>query len=388
MADKAQATVMARPFLTGTRPQEQHVYDNTVAMTTGSTSLPLYTVPTDGFLRGFYLYVQATVPSTNSATVAFTEDAPWNAIQNISFNDVSNRPIIGPMTGFDLKTCIKFGGYSFKDDAQDSVLYSVTTGSGATGGNFSWMLHIPVEFVKRNGLGSLTNINAASVFNISMTLAASTDVYGTAPTVLPNVRVRIQQQSWMESNGKDAYGNPASANPPAVDSTQYWIKQTYTLGSGSTTQQLTQFDGLVRNIVFILEDSNGSRVQGESDFPDPLRVKYDSVIPFDRYKDVWRREVEEDFGYTGARPTTTANTSAAISSSQSFKDNGVFPLAFNKDFGLKNGAENGFGYLYVSSGTRLVFDGTIGGSGAHTLTALINYVNPAGGDAKALTGGR
>lgn len=387
MADKAQATVMARPFITGTRVQEQRSYDETKTMTTSEQSFPNYNVPTDGFLRGFYLLVDGTT-SGNSATVAFTEDAPWNVLSNITFEDTSSTPIIGPMTGWELKTCIKFGGYSFKDDAQDSTTYSVTTGSGGTGGSFSWTLHIPVEFVRRNGLGSLTNKSAASVFKIKMSLAASGNVYGTAPTTLGTVRVRIQQESWMESNGFDAFKNPASPNPPAVDTIQFWDKQTYVVNAGAVQQQLTQLDGLVRNYLFVLEDSNGSRVQGESDFPDPLRLKYDSVIPFDRYKSIWRREVEENFGYTGARPTTTANTSAAISAGASFQDNGVYPLAFNTDYGLKNGAENGFGYMPVSSGTRVVFDGTISGSGAHTLTVLVNYVKPAGANPKAITGGK
>lgn len=387
-APAAAAMAATRPFLTGTRPQEQHIYDNTKAMTTSSQQLPQYVVPTDGFLRGFYIQVTGTVPSTNSATVAFTENAPFNVLQSISFNDVSNRPIVGPMSGWELKTIIKFGGYTHSDDAQDSVSYTAVTGSGATGGNFSFILHLPVEFVQRNALGSLTNINAASTFNIGITLAASTDVYGTAPTALPNVRIVIQQESWMESNGHDPYGNPAQSNPPAVDTTQFWIRQTYTLGSGATSQQLTSFDGLVRNIIFVLQDSNGSRVQGESDFPDPLRLKYDSVIPFDRVKAIWARQIEEDFGYTGARPTTTANAAATINPGGSFRDNGVYMYPFNKDFGLKPGDEQGYGYMYVSSGTRLVFDGTIGGSGAHTLTALINYVNPAGGNALAITGGK
>jgi hypothetical protein len=44
--------------------------------------------------------------------------------------------------------------------------------------------------------------------------------------------------------------------------------------------------------------------------------------------------------------------------------------------------------MYVSAGTALRFDGTINGSGSHTLVALMNYVNPAGGNALALTGGK
>ncbi len=387
MAETKAAPVQLRPFLTGTHGQETHIYDNTVTQTTGTVNLPIYNVVTDGFLRGFYLFVQCTTAG-NGATVVFTEDAPWSALTNVTFQDVNQRPIIGPLSGWELKTCIKFGGYTFHDDAQDSVTYSVTAGSGATGGSFAWMLHIPIEFVKRNAIGSLTNINASAVYSVKMDLAPSTDVYSTPPTTLGSVRVRLQQESWMESNKMDPKGRPASPDPVGVDTQQYWIPQRYSnQAAGSMNLELNQIDGYVRNFLFVTEDSStGSRVTGETNFPDPFRLKYDNVYIADRLKDVWRREVEENYGYTGARPTTVANTSAAISAGASFKDNGVFPLAYNDDFGLKNGAEQGYNYLYASTGTRITLEGTLGG--ASNVLVLVNYIRPAGGDILRLTGGK
>lgn len=384
----AQAQQMAaRPFITGSRQIESHTYDETKSMQAGSVSMPKYDLVTDGYVSGLYIWVQATT-SANAATVAFKQDAPWNMLGVVEFADVSNRPIAGPWSGWELKTAVKFGGYSICDDPQNSVTYTATAGAGATGGSATFMLVVPIEFVHRNALGSLTNLSNAAVFRLNMTLAAATDVYSTAPTTNPSVRVRIHQEGWMESAGHDPFGNPSATEPPAVDSVQYWEKQSYTVNAGSQNFRLTPFEGHVRNLIFVMRDSTGDRIQGDADWPDPLRLHYDATVPVDRLKDIWKRKHEEWFGYVAAAPATAANQSAALTGGESFRDPGVWVLPYNRDFGLRPGAEQGFGYMYVSSGTALRFDGTIGGSGAHSMDLLINYINPAGGNALALTGGR
>lgn len=369
------APVMAtRPFITSTFEIETHTYDNTTAaLQTSSVTLTPYDVVTDGYLAGIYVWVVATTAG-NSAATAFQPNAPWSVFQTIQFSDVSNRPIVGPMSGWELKECIKYGGYSFSGDPQQSQTYSATTGAGATGGSFAFILHLPVEFVHRNALGALTNLSNAAVFRLEMTLAPIVQVYSTAPTVAPSVRVRVEQQGWMESNGKDARGRPAATTPLAVDSVQYWERQTYPVNAGAQNFRFTPFEGQVRTLLFVLTDGAGSRSVGETNWPDPLRIHYDSVVPIDRFKSIWQREIEEDYGYVAALEAAGG------------KENGVYALSWAKDFGLQVGAEQSFGYLPVSSGTATRFDGSVGGAG--TLTALWNYINPAGGNDLALTGGR
>ena len=62
----------------------------------------------------------------------------------------------------------------------------------------------------------------------------------------------------------------------------------------------------------------------------------------------------------------------------------MFPLAFNKDFALRPGAETRRGYLATGDGSRMEFRGTFGA--ASTFTILANYVNPVGGDDARITG--
>jgi hypothetical protein len=111
--------VMRRPFIAGTRTVDKSTYDETKTLTTSTQTLRVYECDPNGFLSGAYILVEA-VTAGNSAAVAFNPNAPLNLIQQITFNDTNNKPILGPMSGFDLGTCQKYGGYAHSDDPKQS----------------------------------------------------------------------------------------------------------------------------------------------------------------------------------------------------------------------------------------------------------------------------
>jgi hypothetical protein len=368
-----------RPFITGTRTIDRAIYDNTTSMAANPVKLPTYALDTDGFTSLMYVVVQATA-SGNSATVAFKEDGPFSAILSLQFSDTNNKPILGPVTGHDLYLICKYGGYGFNDDAKNSPNFSVTTGAGGTGGSFTFVLRVPIEIVHRDGFGSLLNKSASAVYKLDITLAGSADVYSTAPTALPSVRTRVQQVGWMDSDQQDVYKNPADPNPPALNSIQYWDKQTLVVGTGSMNQQLNTFSGLVRNLIFELRTSTGTR--SDNDWPDPFELHYDKTVPVSRLQAAWKEMTGVDYGYSTATETNTSVNAI---------DRGVRALPFTKDYGLKPGAESRFGYLPVTSATSLVMRGSVGtvdSSSAHTFNVFVNYVWPANGDPKSITPGQ
>jgi hypothetical protein len=368
-----------RPFITGTRPIDRQIYDNTTVMTTGTVRLPTYTLDTDGYTRGMYILCEATAVNTTASTAAFTEDGPFIAFATIQFSDTNNKPIIGPMTGHDLAMVVKYGGYAFSDDAKNSCAYSVTTGTGTSGGSFRFIIRVPIELVRRDGLGALLNKSASAVYKLDLTLNTLASVYSDDPTTSVSIRTRIQQFGWMDSDKVDYMKNATDPNPPALNTMQYWDKQTLVVNAGAINLPLNTFNGLVRNLVWELRDSNQSRTAGDNDFPDPFEVHYDKTVPVSRNKNVWRHMITEDFGYSAATEATATPLS---------RDNGIYPLPYNVDYGLKPGAESRFGYLPVSAATSVVARGTVGGSGSHTFNVFVNYVWPANGDPKSLTGGR
>lgn len=367
--------VLRRPFVAGTRSVDKSTYDESKVITASTQTLRTYECDPNGFLGGAYILVEC-VTATNAATVAFQPNAPFNVLDQITFNDTNNKPIVGPMSGFDLYVATKYGGYAHSDDAKQSPVYSVTTGAGATGGSFTFILRLPVELVHRDGIGSLPNKSASATYDVSIQIAPSASIYSTAPTNAGTVRVRIAQFGWMDPNTTDMKGNPVNQNPPGVQTTQYWAKQTYPLNNGFVSFRLGGIDSMLRNLIFIL-DNAGVRTTADADFPDPFTFGYETSQPVNRIKNVWRHMIGEDFGYVG-----TVDLAGG-------RDSGVYPLPYNKDFGLKPGAETRMGYLPVSSATTLNVSGTMGSSGSSkTLTVLVNKVVPANGDPMVLTGGK
>jgi len=371
--------VPLRPFKIGAQTIDDEAYDVTVTLTAGTQTLtPQYEVPSTGFLNDIYILVQATCTG-NTATVTFDEDAPFTVIDRITFTDTNNAEIVGPIGGWDLYVIDKMGGYRFQDNPVASPRYFATTGTGGTassGGSFEFVLRVPIELVPRDALGSLPNKSSSTPFKVKTTVAASTSVYGTAPTNLPSVRFRMTPQSYWEPTANDGSGNPVAPQPPGVNTTQYWNVTDYTVNAGAMSPQLTSSVGFpIRNLVFVLRDSNGSRSQGESDWPDPFKLQLQSNILVDRIKALWQHYLAQDYGLTGAVGDGYTSAGLLLNS----KDNGVYTLPFNRDFYPKPGWENRRSYLRTTDGMRLKALGSIGGSGTHKLTVFTNYIGVGAG---------
>lgn len=369
---KAAAPVQLRPFFTGSLDLETHTYVKTGSVTTSQTPLDTFYPKTNGFLADLWIDV-AVVTSGNSASVAFNEDYPLRFVSNFQLSDTGGQPILGPMTGWELAMFVKWGGFSFSDDPRQSQTYSATTGTGATGGSFNFILQVPVQFVRREPLGPLPNTNSNNAYAVDITLATTAQTYSTAPTAAGTYTVKIYQDSYRQSSGFDAQKNATVKTPPGLGAVLYLRRNTMDVSAGSVDEQINQQEGSYRSLMLCLRDSTGSRSQGDSDWPDPCQIQFNNDVPYDRTKRFWIRRQERDYGYTG-----TVETAGG-------RDNGLYVLPFITDHGLKAGSEDRYKYLSVSAADTLSFRGTVGGSGTHVLTSMFNYVRPPGGNIKGLT---
>lgn len=382
--DAKNKPVALKPFRVGVQEIDDEPYDVTVTLSQSTQSLtPQYEVPSTGFLNDIYILIEntvtsstATATSTSTGVGVLAADGPYNVIDTIIFTDTNNSEIIGPITGWDLYVIDKWGGYCFQDDPEANTdLFTSTTNataSSSAAGSFSFMLRIPVELVPRDSLGSLPNKSASTPFKVKVTVASIATVYANSATVGGSCRFRMTPVSYWEPTATDGSGNPVSNQPPGVNTTQYWNKTDYTVAAGSFSTLLTNSVGFpVRNLGFVLRDSNLSRAQGESDFPNPFKLQLQSNIIIDRLLKVWKRRITEDFGYGAAGDAANG------------KDNGLYWEPYNKDFYPKPGWETRRGYLRTTDGMRLQAKGTIGGSGTHTLTVFTNYVGLGAGTSLA-----
>lgn len=375
--DKAQV-VAARPFVTGTRTLESEVYTQTVTQTTGTQALQPYEFQVDGYLSGALIRVTATTAG-NAAATAFEADGPFNVLQSVVVEDIGGKQILGPLDGWKLYVLNRFGGFVYNADAKNSRSYTVTTGAGATGGSYRFILRVPIQVRRRDAMGALPNRNASATFKLKLVLNNIDAVYSTNPTNAPSVNVQVQQHGWATSDQRDYKGNGVSPTPNGVGSLLYTDVETIQLASGAFNQRMSTFGGLLRVLIFELRDSNSSRAQGETDWPTLFEMEIDKVKAFSRSTVTWGELMSEDYGFDNTAESTTAKTA---------KPDGVYVLHWLDDFGLQPGAENGFRYQPVTPSTAIQLIGTIGGAGAHTLGITKNYMSPVNDDPRQLTGGR
>lgn len=371
-AGKKQAAPPPRPFRIGVKSHEEINYDTTVTQTAGTQDLPVLEIPPAGFLRGIYILVEAF--STNSAATSEYADnnAPFSLIDTVTLEDTNSKPIVGPFNGYDLYLVNKYGGYAFSSDPKQSPAYTSTVGAGDNTINF--VLRIPVELVARDALGALPNKSGTNKFKVRVRVAPSSAVFTTPPTEALSIRVRMVQEDWWEPDTTDLKGRPLAQNPPAVQTTQYWTKGVYSIGSGDQRIQIQQGLGyLLRNLIFVnYPNSSVARTSTtDGNFPDPATLQFEANILFDRLRLLWRDQVAKKYGYTAAVETAGG------------RDYSVYPLPFTDDFGNQVGSETRRGYLATADASRLEFRGSFGA--AANFVVLANYVAPSGGDDARIT---
>lgn len=370
------AAAPPQPFRVGAYENEQNDYDETVTMRTATTNFPNEIVEPNGWLRGMWFLFEC-VTAGNSANVAFNADAPQCAIDKITWKDVGNREVFGPMTGFQWGEVMKWGGYFEIGDPRSDITFQAVTGTGATGGSFTMVLYLPIEVVGRDALGDVENKSSSSSFKVEIVLAASTTIYSTSPTTLGTVQLRISLDGYTEPDGADGFGRPLSQAPPAAGTLQYWTVEDDDMSAGNATYLIQNGLGYsLRNIIFHFTKS-GVRSTADPDWPDPLTLSFGKIQLFQRYTKLWQSRMGKVYGLN------TTNTDVSMG-----RTLGVYPVWFTQDFGFKPGAELRNGYLNTKPGNVLKWQGTIGGSGTHTLNTLVNYVIPPGNDPMRLRASR
>lgn len=383
---KAAAPVALKPFRIGVQSIDEDPFDRTVTLNAGTQNLDQYEVSADGFLQDVYILVEnsvttstATATSTSTGVGVPNADDVFMVIDSITFTDTNSSEIMGPITGWDLAMIMKYGGYCFQDDPRANPdLFNVTTNataSSSAAGSFNFILRVPVELVPRDSLGVLPNKSSSTPFKIKITVASISEIYANTATVGGSCRFRFLPKQYWEPTAQDGSGNSVANQPPGVNTTQYWNVTEYTVQSGKLSQLLTNSVGYpIRNLGFSLKDSNGSRIQGESDFPDPFQLQLQSNMVINRAKKLWKKQLTEDYGY-GAGQGITSGTGDGFHQ----KDNGLYWETYAKDFGPKPGWEMRRGYLRTADGMKLKALGAIGGTGVHKLKVFTNYVGVGAG---------
>jgi hypothetical protein len=356
------------PFRSGTQGTlSQDGYTNTTTPGAGTQQLPNYTPSSNYLIRGIYVQVQATA-SGNSATVAFQPDMPLGIFSTVEWDDTGGNPVLGPFDSYTLATVNKYGGYQTNGDPRNSAVYSVTTGSGSTGGSFSQVLFVPIEAVSRTGMGALMNTSSDSTYTLQLTMTTSAAIYSTAPTTIPAVTTKCYLSGWWKGNNSSA-----TPTPRLVGSTQYHVRGTYNSLNGAEQFQVKQGLGQAIRTVYLLNYDVSSGNRSSTDFPDPFQWIYKGTNLVNWSRNIWQDQMSRQWGLSGSLDAANG------------LDTGVFVYSFATDFGTKPGDEIGSSYLLTAQGDMNQFVGSWNGNSK--LFVVVNYMASVTGSNSAFIPG-
>lgn len=343
-----------------------------VTLSASQQNLPIIQAGVGGYLRFIELLVNVSATG-NSAAVAFQNDAPWNILQNITFTAPNGDSIISTLDGFALAMLNKYGAFGTgpRDIAQDPA-YSVTTGTGATGGSAQFIVRIPIELDTRDAFGVLKNMAANQQFALTVGLNTLSAIYSTAPTVAPTVQITAVMHYWSAPNGTNSDGN-VQATAPNGDGTLSLIQtQTPALVANSQQNiQLLNVGNVIRFPLFILR--NGSGVRTETDWPTVTNFYVNNDLWMYKNKALWRSQHAREYLLRGGiTASVTANS----------LDNGVYPLTDFINNGSAgdedvDGAQDRNRWLVTGPGTAFNIEAVNWGAAATTLQVIQNNVKPS-----------
>lgn len=367
-----QQTQRAVPTVPFIRASAEHIeptgIDVSRQITANAQNLGVFDVPAYGYVRSLWILVEATGGVTGTGDEAVTEDGPWNVLQDIALTEPNGAVIAQFNNGYELYLANKWGGYRAWSDPKASPAYSAPSVGTSGTGNFSFMLRVPIELSERDGLGSLPNQNAAATFKLRMNLANAGTVYSLHAGTLPTVRVRVFLEAWDQPEASMA-GAANQVTPPAMNTTQFWSTQVYNVSQGESTVRLTRVGNYIRNLIFVLRDTTTpTRADGETNWPDPLRLYLDSRPVLNLAKTHWKHVLWERSGFGAAGVAADALGG---------KDAGVYVLDMTHEFDGSLGHENRDLWLPTLGSTRLEVQGNFLNSGG-ALTVLTNDVAIAG----------
>lgn len=350
-------TSPALRFGVGARARDTGVfYDERKTLASTSGVMPEAPVPPGDWLQEITLLVE--VASTgNSATVALANDAPWSLFSEIAFLDAGGQ-VVHALSGYNLYLVNLLGGFKFQNDPTTSPFYTaLTTGGGTTAGSGKFLLRIPVEIIDREGIGAYPNAASNAVTRIRLTLAPTAQVYSTAPTAAPEVRVRMISTGLVVPSDTSPAGRPFSPEPPGAGTFQQWTQLGYDLTAGRRTIPHTRKGQTYRTLLFVTRDNSGVRSDAiVSDF----RFSVDDVAsmrgPWGFCRHVtWERQL-----------LAAANLPT-----------GVVQVSFAHEFDGKVGGELRDNWVMTAPGSKVEMELEVAAAG--TIQVITNEIIPAPG---------
>jgi len=361
------------PFTRAAREKSFLAFD-TGALTTSTsatTQVSPIQLPAAGFLKYIEIVVTATTAG-NSVSVTYNADGPWNILNYVSLTNSAGDTIITPMTGYQLFLINKYGAIGTEPpyaDPRGDSLYSATTGTGATGGSFTFQLRIPLEIDPRDAYGAVPNLASNKAYNLQFIINGTNSVYGTsaAPTAGPTVRIQGTSYFWSQPFAQTPFGTGQATAPDSDGSVSMWRLQTAPVTSGDRYVTLTNVGNVIRMWIFVLRQSSGARItSNSSDWPATSQLILNNDVLLHLPLTNWQNDIAQSYGYVFG----------AIEAARGL-DYGVFPIFHFFDQRGNVKVDSARDQLLPTLDATLVqFHATTFSSNANTLEIISNEIKP------------
>jgi hypothetical protein len=373
-------------------PFVRHAPDGRRAMYTaaagfgGFMASPMVSSP--GWNKGYRVLMAATAGVNGTVTVTANADAPYNSMQLVQMKDAFGTQLLtGPGYNIAYEVPLYSGqfGVDLMRAPQNSPQFNpVSLGTTGTG-NFQLSTYFPFEFAK--GYGVISGANAALLPVLQVNMAASSSVYGTAPTTAPTLAETVDSDFYWLPN--------VPADPPGIGTTCQWIFQPCNptiSAAASTIVQLPRLGGYLTMLILELRGATGLRVTevagSDEGWPSRPKILVDGVPLIDSLFTT----MQEDLAISTGIGAVAAN-SLAIAGPNPGAANGTIPVPrpagtmgisrktslAQKDFGLLDTGEI---FLSTNPGTQIEMAGYPWGAhtanGPNTLNAIVGQVVPSG----------
>ena len=379
--------VPAIPFVRAARKKSAAAATLTGTVPAAATQLQVISVPAAGYLRGIELLVDVAT-SGNSATTAFKTaasagDAPWSFINSINLVSADGSNLVSNVSGYQLFLVNKYGAFRTGNqqmDPRSDQYFNLTTGSGGTGGSFSFRLFIPVEIDQSQGFCAIPNLAANKSYQINIQLNASGSVYSTAPTAAGAYTITVINHYWSQPAAMNAVGVPQQIAPVGVGSVNLTQLQTIPVTQGDRIVQIQNVGNVIHKLIFTLRNSSGIRVGTDWGATNQLILNNDTLFYWNTpnsttNKNTWASYITDVYGYGDALNATAPGTQSTLDAANGL-DTGVYAINFGDINGTASTSASRDQFLPTLDSTLLQLRSTSFGSTAATLEVLSMAVKP------------
>lgn len=279
---------------------------------TAAAQPQLVTIKGTGYMSRLRLRFRADATGNGTGnSVAFTEDAPWNVIQNLQLQD-SNGQLVN-VTGFELFVSNLCDARYRVRNLDQANSFVQTSGTGSTAGTFEFWIDVPITLNERDLRGLLGNQDRATEYQLSFILAGSATVYSTAPSNLPTVKVDVYYESYAVPFQRNAAGTPQEQLPPTYGLLHYTQSMVSDVVPAPGTLQHYLKQGLgndIRWIALVFRQgatggTNTPRAAANTALTSvnaggnntPIQVQFGDVTQFNEDFDFRRSKMYERYGF-------------------------------------------------------------------------------------------